>query len=593
MQIPFLIPSPKGSTDGTTLPAAPAEGLQVPEGDANFADLFAMSFTLPPQGSGSRQPPVLTVALGKLAEGESISITAPAGEDTDAPVIRLTPERVAEVMASTAEKHVDVEPVPTVQTRGADTAGADDPATIPSGKEVPLPITWELNKVAVKKIDLPTTAAQSKPEIKPITPQVSLKDAPPVPDAPRIDSAAVARVTSQNPVQMPRAEAAKPVVETGASTKPVAPEVLQVLKSMEDAVSARAVGQTAEVVTRPEAPGMPAPIPQSATNVGPKDPATIPIEARTVKAETMEPAVQRPAVAVEQPSHEAKPVARDGVMERVAPVDTARPTPVRAAPDAPIQVDRSVGTPAPIRTEQTGAPIAPRQSAVLSQERPLQRVDRAEELRAKREDMPLPDAPRPKLAEASRPKPVVREVTLAALAGAKEMPLRFDQEPHQITQWDLRPGTTSTNPVNLPTPIARAEMPMPPQVAQQLATAMARAPDKPVEIALNPPELGRVRLMLSTNEIGVTVQVIAERGDTLDMMRRHIGDLGQSLADLGYEDIAFAFGQGGDAADTGDENNKSEQGALRLDLDPGVTEDTETTNPAPLAHASTGIDVRL
>ena len=60
---------------------------------------------------------------------------------------------------------------------------------------------------------------------------------------------------------------------------------------------------------------------------------------------------------------------------------------------------------------------------------------------------------------------------------------------------------------------------------------------------MSPEELGRVRLTLSTTEAGLTLSVLAERPETLDMMRRHIEQLAQEFRDLGFGDVSFSFGQ--------------------------------------------------
>ena len=52
-----------------------------------------------------------------------------------------------------------------------------------------------------------------------------------------------------------------------------------------------------------------------------------------------------------------------------------------------------------------------------------------------------------------------------------------------------------------------------------MADALHRLPDRPVELTLNPEELGRVRMTLATHDAGITVTIVAERADTLDLMR--------------------------------------------------------------------------
>jgi hypothetical protein len=78
-----------------------------------------------------------------------------------------------------------------------------------------------------------------------------------------------------------------------------------------------------------------------------------------------------------------------------------------------------------------------------------------------------------------------------------------------------------------------------------LAEELARVPRRAVEISLSPEELGRVHMTLSTRDTGLVLVVNADRADTLDLMRRHIDQLGQEFRRMGYQDIGFEFGQSG------------------------------------------------
>jgi len=77
--------------------------------------------------------------------------------------------------------------------------------------------------------------------------------------------------------------------------------------------------------------------------------------------------------------------------------------------------------------------------------------------------------------------------------------------------------------------------------ASQMAVAIAQKAGQPTDIALQPEELGRVRMSLSAAENSVTLTVLADRPETADLMRRHIDILAQEFRMLGYDDITFAF----------------------------------------------------
>lgn len=104
----------------------------------------------------------------------------------------------------------------------------------------------------------------------------------------------------------------------------------------------------------------------------------------------------------------------------------------------------------------------------------------------------------------------------------------------------------------------RADTPR--QVMSQLAEFSRRLPDGPVEVSLSPEELGRVRLSLQAAEGGMVVQIVAERSETLDLIRRNIDLLAQELKEQGYLDLHFSYGDGQTgqrdrSADTADRAN--------------------------------------
>lgn len=81
-------------------------------------------------------------------------------------------------------------------------------------------------------------------------------------------------------------------------------------------------------------------------------------------------------------------------------------------------------------------------------------------------------------------------------------------------------------------------------VAQQIVTALRTGGDMASELYLSPSELGRVRISLSSSDLGMVVSIIADRPETLDLMRRHADQLAQDFHDIGYHGAEFSFGQG-------------------------------------------------
>lgn len=126
-------------------------------------------------------------------------------------------------------------------------------------------------------------------------------------------------------------------------------------------------------------------------------------------------------------------------------------------------------------------------------------------------------------------------------------------------------------------------------VAQQLADAARQMPDRPVELALNPEELGRVRLTFTSTDTGIHIAVMAERGETMDLLRRHIDTLAQEFREMGYKDVNFEFSRDGQSEAGNDESNAQNNAEHE-----GRGVDAEALAPVQLSlEPSNGLDLRL
>ena len=153
------------------------------------------------------------------------------------------------------------------------------------------------------------------------------------------------------------------------------------------------------------------------------------------------------------------------------------------------------------------------------------------------------------------------------------------------------PQTTALSPAEARSPsplatlLARADTPA--MIARQLAGAIPPGFDRPVELSLNPEELGRVRMTIASGEAGVSVSIIAERPETLDLMRRHIDQLHREFQSLGYDKTAFSFSGGQHQPDE------------RTTEPPRSPSDLTTASPDPASPTSLilsdaeGLDIRL
>jgi|GEM_PF-5028611 len=75
------------------------------------------------------------------------------------------------------------------------------------------------------------------------------------------------------------------------------------------------------------------------------------------------------------------------------------------------------------------------------------------------------------------------------------------------------------------------------QIAQGVSTGDARV----TEIALNPAELGKVRMKLRTSESGLHLDIAADRPEISNLLRRHIDGLVAEFQGMGFSDIGFTF----------------------------------------------------
>ncbi|WP_283646686.1 flagellar hook-length control protein FliK [Marinovum algicola] len=94
-------------------------------------------------------------------------------------------------------------------------------------------------------------------------------------------------------------------------------------------------------------------------------------------------------------------------------------------------------------------------------------------------------------------------------------------------------------------PTAHAAQTMAREIAQQMAPVVRAMPGEFTEITLRPEELGRVQMRMRGQEGQILLQVVTERPETHDLMRRHIDVVERAFRDLGYSEIAFEFSTSG------------------------------------------------
>ena len=93
--------------------------------------------------------------------------------------------------------------------------------------------------------------------------------------------------------------------------------------------------------------------------------------------------------------------------------------------------------------------------------------------------------------------------------------------------------------------------PVVPQVVMRLAEMAHEGGPTVLEVRLDPEDLGRLSLSMQTEGDVLRVHLVAERSETLDLMRRHAADLAVELRAAGFDSVAFSFGRAGRDAGAG------------------------------------------
>jgi flagellar hook-length control protein FliK len=171
-------------------------------------------------------------------------------------------------------------------------------------------------------------------------------------------------------------------------------------------------------------------------------------------------------------------------------------------------------------------------------------------IQAKPDSTTVHDGLQVKVAQIQHPAPVgpmtVSNTAATLLSGESELGGDPDASLDPILSGDVRttPGTSEARGT-VTHGSAQGQTPQTArQIAYQISAAVARGGDRPIDLTLNPAELGRVRISLSTGDGAMMVSVLAERPETLDLMRRNIDMLAQEMRDIGYDGTGFSFAQG-------------------------------------------------
>jgi len=169
-------------------------------------------------------------------------------------------------------------------------------------------------------------------------------------------------------------------------------------------------------------------------------------------------------------------------------------------------------------------------------------------------------AGRPDSTRGPKDRVQIAEPVLAPREQPREMPIRSALPPAPppgpgpgagVARHALQ-GATSTEVPGFPVPPTQPQGPAPaamspplvvergllPQIVQ--AVTPGAAPGT-MEVMLDPPELGRVEIVLELSEQTVRATLTAERPATGELIRRHMDQLAEQFREAGFEDIDLNF----------------------------------------------------
>ncbi len=166
----------------------------------------------------------------------------------------------------------------------------------------------------------------------------------------------------------------------------------------------------------------------------------------------------------------------------------------------------------------------------------------------------------------------------------------------QLTALPRDASPAAAAPVAPPPPMAQAAAVPLAGVAIQIAS-MAQAGTNHFEIRLDPPELGRIEVHLAVDRDGhTTTSLIADRSDTLDLLRRDASGLERALQDAGLKttDNSLQFSLRDQSTGQQQSNTPAPRTAQIVVPDSTLPmTDATQSNYSRLAGLRGGIDIRV
>lgn len=129
------------------------------------------------------------------------------------------------------------------------------------------------------------------------------------------------------------------------------------------------------------------------------------------------------------------------------------------------------------------------------------------------------------------------------------------------------------------------------QIVGQITVAASKGEGDKVEIRLDPPELGKVKLSFAMSETGVTAHVSVERPEAYDLLRRHGEMLERELNASGFSNVSLDFSRSNEGSGGGERESAGAEPHQRPGH--GAGNDAALVTVAWRPGAKDGLDIRL
>ncbi|MEO1493821.1 MAG: flagellar hook-length control protein FliK [Pseudomonadota bacterium] len=125
-----------------------------------------------------------------------------------------------------------------------------------------------------------------------------------------------------------------------------------------------------------------------------------------------------------------------------------------------------------------------------------------------------------------------------------------------------------------------------------MSALAVRVPGTAIDVTLDPPELGRIEIMLDFAENGLRASLSAERQATGDLLRRHSEILSEHFENAGFSDVDLSFSNSSESgSDLFGSGTRTDDARQQSDQRPGSN--AAESRRVQTSAGSAGMDILL